>query len=950
MQKYIRKLQSGFSAPVIAGAALLLLALLIVVFSRNIKDISLLKGILPPARQEIVEKGTLLARFKPGTSEEIVSGIIAKEGLTKVSETNGILVLKTSPSQVEQKIETLKKNPEITYAEQNYIYQTQGAEKSSITAIPQDLKLIPADCPGIIFDKDLDIGASGSDVKCLQQILNQNEETEIVQESGVFDEKTKSAVRKFQEKRAKNINASQEVTGIVDINTRNVLNILLPSDENHVPAAEDKAVLITFKPNTPQATVDNILKEEGVSREDATGSTQLLRTQRGATITKINSLRSRPEVEFAEPNYLRYLSRIPNDTHYTLLWAMKKISAEQAWDITVGSDNIVAAVLDTGVDYNHGDLAANMWSNPGGIGGCPAGTHGLNAIKDTCDPMDNGGHGTHIAGTIGAVGGNGRGVTGVNWDVRIMALRFADPFIGGYTFNEVESINFAIAAKKAGVSVRVINASFGTFTYSKSEKAAIDEAAANDILFVTSAGNYGTDNDTVPHYPSNYDSANIIAVAASNSFDQLVANYGAKNVDLAAPGTDILSTFWKTYDGYQYAAGSSMAAPHVSGAAALVWSAPGNGNLTALEVKNKILNGVDKVPSMEGRVLTGGRLNLYKALNSSASPGPSTPPTVGPTPSPSPSPIPTPTPTIRPVTPTPTPSPSPTPTPTPTLTPTPSPVPSIPETPWKTNAHGKQTQDYSWNITAGYKFIPQVSGQITKLGGYFNGTKKVSLYDMVEARVIAETNVTSSNAWAYTSITPVNVVEGRTYLVGADLAGSGGSRRTGVSLPATYGSIIIQNSCYSEGGGFPLTTCLAGWDSVLGQVDIEFVKSGGGVPTGIPTAIPTPVPTSIPTSIPAPGGPVISNIKVTYGKSSVSYLVSATVTYDTDIPADARIRYGFYANAYNLNIYKQESQTSHAIYIIALLANNTYHYSLESCVAGKCSKTQDLTLDTPSPP
>jgi len=136
---------------------------------------------------------------------------------------------------------------------------------------------------------------------------------------------------------------------------------------------------------------------------------------------------------------------------------------------------------------------------------------------------------------------------------------------------------------------------------------------------------------------------------------------------------------------------------------------------------------------------------------------------------------------------------------------------------------------------------------------------------------------------------------------------------------------------------------------VLGQVDIEFVKSGGGVPTGIPTAIPTPVPTSIPTSIPAPGGPVISNIKVTYGKSSVSYLVSATVTYDTDIPADARIRYGFYANAYNLNIYKQESQTSHAIYIPALLANNTYHYSLESCAAGKCSKTQDLTLGTPSP-
>jgi len=834
MQKYIRKLQSGFSTPVvIGGAALLLLAPLLIAASQNIRNIPLLKDIVPPVRQEVFEKGTILAKFKQGTTEETIKQIISEKGLTQVSATgaDGTLVLKVDPNKVKETVTDLKQDSQIAYAEQNYIYQTKPAQgeapsEPNVAAIPQDLKLI----------------------------------------------------------------------------TRELLSESTPQETQ--TAAIDQEILISFKPGTSQQTIDKILQEEGLTKKETIGKTIEIQTSEGETLLKMNSLRAREEIKYAEPNYIVHLDAIPNDPSYSQLWAMKKISAEQAWDVTTGSNNIVVGVLDTGADYTHPDLAANMWSNPGGIWKCEAGTHGYRTIGNwdddslnPCDPMDGHSHGTHVSGTIGGVGNNSIGVAGVNWNVRIMALKFLEDRFGSGSISDAARLfHLAVEAKKAGVNIRVLSNSWGGGEYSQTFANAIEEAGANNILVVAAAGNSLSNNDGVmPMYPCAYDFENIICVAASDQGDRLTyfSSYGPFSTDIAAPGISILSS--TPGNGYKSWAGTSMATPHVAGAAALVLSAPGNGNLTALEVKNKILNSVDKVPVLSGKITTGGRLNVFKALSASTSPPllPTKPAAcrrtsyfyrdmwqgttggedirclqgilnISPDTQVAPSGPGSPgqetttfdalttiavkkfqtkhgvdlvpgsgigTGAIG--------QPSrnvlnailwgdislnPTPTPVPALTPTPVP-PGVSETPWKTNAHGDLTINLNWDITAGYKFIPQVSGQVTKLGGNFNGTKKVSLYDTVDSRIIAEADVTSSDNWVYTSITPVNLMAGRTYLVGADIAGSGGSRRTNISLPATYGNITIQQSCFSESPAtFPLNTCRAGWDSMLGQVDIEFVN------------------------------------------------------------------------------------------------------------------------------
>jgi hypothetical protein len=334
-------------------------------------------------------------------------------------------------------------------------------------------------------------------------------------------------------------------------------------------------------------------------------------------------------VEYAEPDYFRSAkATLPNDPRFGSLWGHHNtgqnggtedadIDAPEAWELTTGSSNVIVAVIDSGIDYNHEDLRANLWRNPGEIlgneidddgNGYVDDFHGIDALDGSGDPMDDDGHGTHVAGTIAAVGNNGIGVTGVCWSCKVMALRFLSRRGDGTVSDEIECIQYAV-----NQGVKIINGSFGEYDFSRSEKDAIDTAREAGVLFVFAAGNTGEDNDTRPHYPSAYDSENIIAVGASNRRDQLVfwSDYGLNTVDVAAPGAAILSTYLS--NAYQTEDGTSMAAPYVAGLAALLKSS--NSNLNWQEIKNRILNNGDRKSAMEGKVLSGSRMNAYKALS-----------------------------------------------------------------------------------------------------------------------------------------------------------------------------------------------------------------------------------------------------------------------------------------------------------------------------------------------
>jgi subtilisin family serine protease len=381
----------------------------------------------------------------------------------------------------------------------------------------------------------------------------------------------------------------------------------------------------------------------------------LLRVRAGQVLVVVRRLRRSRMVAYAEPDYLEQGSSTPNDPSFSLEWGDENTGqaipsqdneeqlgplengtpgaddhALQAWQVTTGSRSIVIGETDTGVEYTHPDLAANIWSNPGGIGGCAAGTHGYNVLDRSCSPTDEdnayGGHGTHVAGILGAVGNNGIGVVGMNWQTTILPIKWMQTASSGTTSALIEGLQWLVAAKQAGVNVRVVNDSdtfYGT-AYSQALSNEIDVLGANGILFVAAAGNTGNDNDevAVQRYPCSYDRPTEICVTASDNNDQLPrwANYGPHTVDLAAPGVSIYSTL--RGHSYGYLSGGSMAAPQVAGAAALILSvAP---SLSVTELRADILENVDQRPSLQGRVITGGRLDVYKAL--AALPGLSTPP------------------------------------------------------------------------------------------------------------------------------------------------------------------------------------------------------------------------------------------------------------------------------------------------------------------------------------
>ncbi len=321
---------------------------------------------------------------------------------------------------------------------------------------------------------------------------------------------------------------------------------------------------------------------------------------------------------------------IPNDPQFAEQWALNNlgqdggkeradIDALRAWLKTRGSEEVVVAVLDTGVDYTHTDLATNMWVRPDRVPqyvddelGTFNDLNGYDANANAADPMDENGHGTHCSGIIGAEGNNGEGIAGINWNVRIMPLKFMGRGGYGTTKDAIEAINYAIDRKQKGVNVRVISASWGSTMYSKALEDAIKAAGENGILFVAAAGNSSTNNDSRPHYPSNYDLPNVISVAATDRNDVLAnfSNFGVKTVHIAAPGREVLST-WLS-NAYREASGTSMATPYVSGVAALIIAS--EPDITVEKLRERLLRSVDKIDQLSGKVASGGRLNAAKAL------------------------------------------------------------------------------------------------------------------------------------------------------------------------------------------------------------------------------------------------------------------------------------------------------------------------------------------------
>jgi thermitase len=339
-------------------------------------------------------------------------------------------------------------------------------------------------------------------------------------------------------------------------------------------------------------------------------------------------------VRFAEPDYVVRPTRVPpvmpDDPDFARLYGMHNtgqtggspdadIDMPEAWALTTGTRGPVIAVLDTGVDIDHPDLTDNVWTNPGEIAGNRIDddsngfvddVHGWDFVNDdnsVIDSVVDDLHGTHVAGTIAASGDNGVGVTGVAWRARLMPVKFIGPGRLGYVSDAIAALDYAVDN-----GARISNNSWGLEgSPSQALEEAIERASVAGHLVVAAAGNRGRDADVEPVYPAAFTGSNIISVAASDHRDLLApySNFGSRSVDLAAPGDRIFSTL-PGHD-YGYSDGTSMATPHVAGAAALVWAR--RPALTLATVKNRLLGGVDRSPALVSTV-SGGRLNVRRAL------------------------------------------------------------------------------------------------------------------------------------------------------------------------------------------------------------------------------------------------------------------------------------------------------------------------------------------------
>jgi subtilisin family serine protease len=374
---------------------------------------------------------------------------------------------------------------------------------------------------------------------------------------------------------------------------------------------------VTLEPQGPQGTA--AVKAAGPEEQ----ARQL--------VTRIEVLRASGQFEFVEPDYLLTVTSMPADAGLAdgRLWGLRNfgqsggvsgadIGAEPAWEFTTGSTNVIVAVIDTGIRSTHRDLAAQMWRNPREIpgnkidddgNGYVDDVFGINAITGSGNPADDNDHGTHVAGTIGAAANNGYPHVGVAWQVRLMACKFLGADGYGYTSDAVECIRYAVQN-----GARVLNNSWGGGSYSQALYEAILAAREVGVLFVAAAGNYGESIDFLPHYPSSYVLDNVVAVAAIDRQDRLAdfSNYGRQSVHLGAPGVNIFSSIAHSDTAYDFFSGTSMAAPHVSGAAALLLARfPG---LSGPELRQFLLAGTVQTPPLSDMTVSGGRLHAGNSL------------------------------------------------------------------------------------------------------------------------------------------------------------------------------------------------------------------------------------------------------------------------------------------------------------------------------------------------
>jgi subtilisin family serine protease len=371
------------------------------------------------------------------------------------------------------------------------------------------------------------------------------------------------------------------------------------------------------------------------------GNLQVLQVPPTASVSDLIAVYRRSDlVEYVEPDFQVHALLAPDDFRYAdgSLWGLNNvgqlggvsdadIDAPEAWDVQSTAPNIIVAVIDTGVRYTHEDLAANMWVNPGetpgnGIDddgdGFVDDVHGINTINNSGDPNDDHGHGTHVSGTLGAVGNNSVGVVGIAWNVQLMACKFLDPSGNGFISDAIRCIDYARSK-----GAKVINTSWGSATFNSTAlHDAIESARQAGIILVAAAGNAADNDDVNPLYPASYDLDNIISVAATTRTDDLAffSNYGATSVDLGAPGAAIFSCWNGSDSDYRYFDGTSMATPHVAGACALLMAHYPGENYQ--QIISRILSNVDPLPGLAGKCVSGGRLNLQKALGGSPPPPP----------------------------------------------------------------------------------------------------------------------------------------------------------------------------------------------------------------------------------------------------------------------------------------------------------------------------------------
>ncbi len=425
--------------------------------------------------------------------------------------------------------------------------------------------------------------------------------------------------------------ASAQDVGLGDAHARSAARL----QKNPNLSYDPQTLLVRFDPRlTPQ--------ERAAARSAvAVGMIQQYRIVAGLELVEIAipvpqaiaKFRAMPGVVYAEPNYVVHTSTTPNDPSFGLLWGMNNtgqtvngvagtanadIKATAAWGIFTGDPNFVVADIDTGLNMTHPDIAANVWTNPGEIAGNGIDDdgnghiddiHGWNFVSGNNNPTDDNGHGTHTAGTIGAVGNNGVGVTGVAWQCKIVPLKFLNSAGSGYIADAVLAVQYC-----TGKGIKVSNNSWGGGGFSQSMYDAITAARSVNHLFIAAAGNSGLNIDSSPSYPASYNLDNIIAVAATDSRDLRASfsNYGAISVDIGAPGVNILSTYGT---GYAYLNGTSMATPHVTGVTVLVYGR--NPTWSYSQVRTQILGTARPASSLAGITVTGGIVNAFAALGGS---------------------------------------------------------------------------------------------------------------------------------------------------------------------------------------------------------------------------------------------------------------------------------------------------------------------------------------------